>query len=139
MIIERQSPYKEEVGAWGDDNFSRRYTASYASSVFSYWYQNLDTRLQTLAVFFQELSANALTVARYVENGTDERPWESVKHSISIQDGSPIAAAPAGRQYDLRLYISGTDGTMKQYPYNLEQNVLGNVIGASSLFLPSPA
>ena len=131
-LAERQSPYKEQVGVWGYDNFSGLYTASTLSAVFSYWYQNFDTRLQVLTNFFQELGANSLTAARYFENGTDGRPWESFRHSIAIQDGSSIAAAPAGSRRDLRLYIGGTDGTMKQYPYNVETNLMGTVTGKSN-------
>ncbi|KAK3312443.1 hypothetical protein B0H66DRAFT_525501 [Apodospora peruviana] len=126
-LAERQSPYKELAGVWGYDNFSGLYTASNLSAVFSYWYQNFDTRLQVLTNFFQELGANSLTAARYFENVTDGQPWESIRHSFPIQDGSSIAAAPAGSRRDLRLYIGGTDGTMKQYPYNIETNEMGTV------------
>ncbi|KAK0643830.1 hypothetical protein B0T16DRAFT_459931 [Cercophora newfieldiana] len=127
-LIERQSPYKEATGIWGNDNFSGLYSTSNASSVFSYWYQNMETRFHILATFFQELGANSLTVARYVENGTNWYPWRDTRHSISIQDGSPIAAAPAGNRWDLRLYVGGTDGTIKQYPYDLETNSLGRAV-----------
>ncbi|KAK3994464.1 hypothetical protein QBC44DRAFT_322721 [Cladorrhinum sp. PSN332] len=126
-LAERQSPYKEQVGIWGYDNFSGLYTASNLSAVFSYWYQNFDTRLQVLTNFFQELGENSLTAARYFENGTDGREWEAIRHSVPIQDGSPIAAAPVGSRRDLRLYVGGTDGTIKQYPYNVETNTLGTV------------
>ncbi|KAK3358233.1 hypothetical protein B0T25DRAFT_541205 [Lasiosphaeria hispida] len=125
-LMERQSPYKERARVWGYDNFSGLYTASLASSIFSYWYQNFDTHFQVLANFFQELGANSLSVARYVENGTTGEPWEITRQSIAIQDGSSIAAAPVGSRRDLRLYLGGSDGTMKQYPYNVEKNTLGN-------------
>ncbi|KAI1384903.1 uncharacterized protein F4822DRAFT_416654 [Hypoxylon trugodes] len=125
-MTERESPYKDQVGFWGDDNFSGLYTISNSSSLFSYWYQNFDTKLQVLAVFFQELGANSLTVAKYVQNNTDDEPWQKTQQSIAIQDGSSIAAAPVGSRRDLRLYIGGTDGTMKQYPYNIETNALGS-------------
>jgi hypothetical protein len=128
-MMERQSPYKEVAGVWGNDNFSRQYSTSTASSIFSYWYQNFATRFQILSVFFQELGVNSLTVARYTENGDDWFPWRDVKHSIPIQDGSPIVAAPTAEDKpDLRLYIGGTDGKLKQYPYNLETNVLGSAV-----------
>ncbi|KAK4442082.1 hypothetical protein QBC34DRAFT_419271 [Podospora aff. communis PSN243] len=131
-MMERQSPYKEVAGVWGNDNFSRQYSPSTASSIFSYWYQNFSTRFQILSVFFQELGANSLTVARYTENGDDWFPWRDVKHSIPIQDGSPIVAAPAAvDRPDVRLYIGGTDGKLKQYPYNLETNVLGSAVNTS--------
>ncbi|KAK1753797.1 hypothetical protein QBC47DRAFT_387152 [Echria macrotheca] len=131
-ITERQSPFKEQDGVWGNDNFSGLYSASNASSIFSYWYQDLQNRTQILATFFQELGANSLTVGRYIENGVDDGlPWESTRNSISIQDGSPIVAVPAGSRRDLRLYIGGTDGTMKQYAYSLDQNVLGNPINTA--------
>ncbi|KAK0712121.1 hypothetical protein B0H67DRAFT_587080 [Lasiosphaeris hirsuta] len=126
-LMERQSPYKEQAKVWGYDNFSGLYTASNASSLFSYWYQNFDTHLQILANFFQELGANSLSFARYVENNTIGEPWEITRQSLPISDGSSIAAAPAGSRRDLRLYLGGTDGTLKQYPYNLEKNTLGTV------------
>jgi hypothetical protein len=128
-VIERQSPYKEAAGVWGNDNFSGLYTASNASSLFSYWYQNFDTSLQVLSIFFQELGANSLTVAKYVQNATHQDPWRAVQYSLSIQDGSSIAAAPVGSRRDLRLYVGGTDGTLRQYPYNIETDVLGAVTG----------
>ncbi|KAK0620525.1 hypothetical protein B0T14DRAFT_497038 [Immersiella caudata] len=128
-MMERQSPYKEVTGVWGNDNFSRMYGTSAASSIFSYWYQNFETRLQILSVFFQNLGANSLTVARYTENGDSWFPWLDVEHSIPIQDGSPIVAAPVtDDKPDLRLYIGGIDGKLKQYPYNLETNVLGSAV-----------
>jgi len=124
-LMERQSPYKEQADVWGNDNFSGLYSASKASSLLSYWYQNFKTRFQILAVFFQEIGANSLSVARYIEDGTaDGLPWERTRHSISIADGSPIAAAPVGDGRDLRIYVGGTDGTMKQYLYDLEYNIL---------------
>jgi hypothetical protein len=128
-VIERQSPYKEEAGVWGNDNFSGLYTASNSSSLFSYWYQNFETSLQVLSVFFQELGANSLTVAKYVQNVTDQDAWRAVQHSLSIQDGSSIAAAPVGSRRDLRLYVGGMDGTLRQYPYNIETDSLGAVTG----------
>lgn len=124
-VTERQSPYKDQPGMWGNDNFSGLYTASNFSTMFSYWYQNFDTKVQILTTLFQELGANSLTVAKYVQNNTDDEPWQSVKQSISIQDGSSIAAAPVGSRRDLRLYVGGTDGSLKQYPYNIETNALG--------------
>ncbi|KAI0140003.1 hypothetical protein F4776DRAFT_677254 [Hypoxylon sp. NC0597] len=130
-IIERQSPYKDLVGVWGDDNLSGLYTTSNSSLLFSYWYQNFDTRLQILAVFFQELGANSLTVGKYVQNNTDDEPWQSIQQSMSMQDGSSIVAAPVGSRRDLRLYVGGADGTMKQYPYNIETNVLGNAVNTA--------
>ncbi|SPO06374.1 uncharacterized protein DNG_09063 [Cephalotrichum gorgonifer] len=135
-IIERQSPYKTEVGVWGNDNFSGQYVISKASSMFSYWYQNFDTRFQILAVFFQELGANSLTIAKYVENVTDGEPWQTSRQSLSIQDGSSLVAAPAGGRGDLRLYVGGTDGTLKQYPYDLETNVLGSAVNTAFDFEP---
>ncbi len=135
-LAEQQSPYKEQAGIWGYDNFSGLYSASTFSSIFSYWYQNFDTRLQVLTNFFQELGANSLTAARYFENGTDQRDWVSTRHSFAIQDGSPIAAAPVGSRRDVRLYVGGTDGVMKQYPYNVETNTMGSAISESSLEPP---
>lgn len=126
-VIERQSPYKDQVGAWGDDNFSDLYTASNNSGLTSYWYQNFDSRVQILTMFFQELGANSLSVARYIENHTDSRPWVNSQQSIGVQDGTSVAVAPAGSRRDLRLYVGGTDGTMKQYPYDIQTNELGTV------------
>ncbi len=78
------------------DNFSGLYTTSGASSLFSYWYQNFDTKLQILTVFFQELGANSLTIAKYVQNNTDDEPWQKARQSFGVQDGSSLAAAPVG-------------------------------------------
>ena len=46
-----------------------------------------------------------------------------------VQDGSAIVAAPAGDRRDLRLYVGGTDGKMKQYPYYIEDTELGSAAG----------
>lgn len=73
-VTERRSPYKDQPGAWGNDNFSGLYTASNLSSLFSYWYQNSDTKVQILVMLFQELGANSLTVAKHIQNNTDEEP-----------------------------------------------------------------
>jgi hypothetical protein len=124
-VTERQSPYKDQPSVWGNDNFSGLYTASDLSRLFSYWYQNFDTKVQIITMLFQELGANSFTVAKYIQNNTDDQPWQSTKQSISIQDGSSIAAAPVGSRRDLRLYLGGTDGSLMQYPYNIETNALG--------------
>lgn len=128
-MIERQSPYENQTGIWGNDNFSGLYTSSNSSSLFSYWYQNFDTNLQILAVFFQELGANSLTIAKYVQNKTNDEPWQRAAQSMDIQEGSSLAAAPVGSRRDLRLYVGGSHGILKQYPYNIETNVLGSATG----------
>lgn len=125
-MVERQSIDR----VWANGVSSRLYTTSDASSLFSYWYQTFENPVQILATFFQELGANSLTVARYIErNRTDGGPWQRFRHSISIQDGSPIAAAPVGSRRELRLYVGGTDGKMRQYPYNIETNELEDSVG----------
>ncbi|CAH0055871.1 unnamed protein product [Clonostachys solani] len=126
-IVEQQNPYKENLNAWGHDNLSGLYKTSNISSVMSYWYQNFDTRIQILALFFQELGANSLSVARYIENKTDSRPWVKAQQSVPVQDGTSVAVAPVGSRRDLRLYVGGTDGTLKQYPYDIQTNELGDV------------
>ncbi|KAK3694647.1 hypothetical protein B0T22DRAFT_477383 [Podospora appendiculata] len=128
VMVEHQSPFKDQIGVWGNDNFSGLYTASNLSSLSSYWYQDFGTRVQILANFFQELGANSLTVARYAEEAEIGEPWQSTRQSLSIQDGSPIASAPAGDGRDLRLYVAGTDGNMKQYPFNIESASLGSPV-----------
>lgn len=35
-MFERQSPYKEQAGVWGNDNFSGLYTTSKGSSLLAY-------------------------------------------------------------------------------------------------------
>ncbi|KAI0886488.1 uncharacterized protein GGS22DRAFT_198913 [Annulohypoxylon maeteangense] len=134
--IERQSPYKEQPGIWGDNNFSGLYKISKSSSLFSYWYQDFDIRRHILAVFFQEHGANSLTVGKYVQNSTNDEPWQSIKQDMPIQDGSPIAAAPVGSRRDLRLYVGGTDGTMKQYPYNVDTDILGDEVSTTFNLAP---
>ena len=89
-LIERQSPYKTKQGVWGNDNLSGQHTTSNTTSLFSYWYQDFDTRLQILAVFFQDFGANSLTITKYVENVTEGKPWETARQSMDIQDGSSI-------------------------------------------------
>lgn len=128
-LIERQSPYKTQPNIWGNDNLSGQYTTTPTSTLFSYWYQDFSTKFQVLAVFFQDFGANSLTISKYVENVTDGEPWRTSRQSMVIQDGSAIAAAPAGDRRDLRLYVGATDGKMKQYPYYIQDNELGSATG----------
>lgn len=125
-LTAKENPYQNATSTWGDDNFARLYSSSSGSDLFAYWYQNFDTDLQILSVFFQELSANSLTHAKYVENATDDEPWQSSQMSIDMQHGSSIAAAPVGSRRDLRLYIGNSDGTMDQVAFNTETDVKGD-------------
>lgn len=127
-MFERQSPYKEQAGVWGNDNFSGLYTTSKGSSLLAYWYQSFDTVSQILAVLFQELGANSLTIGKYTSNSTYDNPWVDTAQSIAIQDGSSLAVAPIGSRRDLRLYIGDPSGTLKQYQYNLTSDALTNPI-----------
>ena len=131
-LVERQSPYKTQQGIWGNDNLSGQYTASETSPLFAYWYQDFRTRFQILAVFFQDFGDNSLTISKYVENVTDGEPWRTDRESMDIQEGSAVAVAPVGDGRDLRVYVGGGDGKLKQYPYDLEDNVLGSAAGELS-------
>ncbi|KAI3327054.1 hypothetical protein HD806DRAFT_485891 [Xylariaceae sp. AK1471] len=125
-LYERQSPYKEQEGVWGNDNFSGLYTTSNGSSVLSFWYQSFETQDQILAILFQELGENSLSISKYTSNSTNDNPWVSKKQSLAIQAGSPLAAAPIGSRRDLRLYLGDPSGTMKQYRYNLTSDSLSD-------------
>lgn len=123
-MYERQSPYKEKVGVWGNDNFSGLYSTSNASNLVSYWDQNFANVSQILVVLFQEIGANSLTIGKYHSDNTTDYPWESQRQSIAIQDGSPLALAPTGVRFDMRLYLSDADGLLAQYQYNLQTDSL---------------
>ena len=113
-LIERQSPYETQAGVWGNDNLSGQYTTSPTSTLFSYWYRDFSTKFQ--------------------ENVTDGEPWRTSRQSMVVQDESAIAAAPAGDRRDLRLYVGGTDGKMKQYPYYIYDNELWTATGEPAFF-----
>ena len=116
---------------WSHQGFSTKKSASPNSTVFAHWYQDLINVSHVLTVFYQEAGAGSLSMARYVESkksGTTS-DWASTKQNIDIADGSPIAAAPAGRAHDLRMYIIKSDGTLTQYPYDVDRNTLGEPDG----------
>ncbi|KAK5659432.1 hypothetical protein OQA88_633 [Cercophora sp. LCS_1] len=127
-LIERANPHPTEIGAWENGGFSNRYTTSFSSGVFSYWYQDLATGYNALANFFQEGGQNQLSVTRYVESEGEVKDWAVSKQSVSIEDGSPIAVARAGRMEDVRVYVGGSEGTLKQYPYDVDGNSMGNPV-----------
>ncbi|KAK3311836.1 hypothetical protein B0H66DRAFT_571348 [Apodospora peruviana] len=126
-VIERQTPYKENADIWGNDNGSGQYAPSNASSLFSFWYQDFHSKLMILALFFSG------------ENITNGHPWQSTRLSLSIQDGSPLAAAPAtvgGDQPEVKLYAADK-GSLTQLPFNLETNILGNPMNAEFPLAPN--
>ncbi|KAI0202362.1 hypothetical protein F4808DRAFT_468508 [Astrocystis sublimbata] len=125
-VYERQSPYKEQSGIWGNDNFSGLSTVSNTSSLFSFWYQSFDTQSQILSILYQDLGENSLSISKYTSNETNDNPWVSIRKSIAIKDGASIASAPIGSRRDHRLYISDNQGTMTQYEYNLTSDTLSN-------------
>ncbi|KAK4221935.1 hypothetical protein QBC38DRAFT_491053 [Podospora fimiseda] len=129
IAVERQSPYKEAPAIWGYEAFSGLYTVSDVSSLFSYWYQDFDRRIQVITNFFQEKGTkNQLSSARYYANGTAGKGWQAVRYSVNIAEGSPIVAGVVGeRKKDLRVYLGGGDGRMRVYPYDVENNGLGSV------------
>lgn len=123
-VWERESPYKDQAGVWGNENLSGHYSTSKSSSLLAFWYQNFDAASQKLVVLFQELGANSLSIGKYTSKGTNDNPWVSVQQNIAIQDGSVLAAAPVGSRQDLRLYVGDPSGTMKQYQYDLMSDLI---------------
>lgn len=121
-MYERHSP---QEGLWGNDNFSGLYTASDESSIFSFWYQSIDTQTQILAILFQDVNDNALSIAKYTGDRTSQSSWTSIRQSIDIQMGSALAVAPVGSvRTDLRLYMGDPNGRMKVYQYDLTSDTL---------------
>jgi hypothetical protein len=133
QLIVRQSPTGVEQSVWGEDYSEMGfYGLSDDGTLFSYWYQDLGTRDLIIAVFYQEFGENSLAIAKYVDKGdSDPVPWEKTSHSIDIQNGSPIVAAPAGLGTEMILYIGGTDGKLKQLQYNLNSSSLGDPFSTS--------
>jgi hypothetical protein len=125
-MYERQSPYKEQIGLWGSDNLSGLYETSDSSDISVYWYQNFDTQEQILAIVFQELGANSMTISKYTSNATSDNPWVSTRESLAIQDGSTLASAPIGSRRDHRLYIGDPSGTLTKLSYNLTSDALND-------------
>jgi hypothetical protein len=130
-IYERQSPYKEQIGIWGNDNFSGLYTTSNTSSILSYWNQDFANSSQILVVLFQEIGANSLTIGRYTSDNMTSYPWTSNRESISIMDGSPLTVASSGAEFGLQLYLANSNGLMSQYKYQLDTNTLSSPTGKS--------
>ncbi|KAF2201714.1 hypothetical protein GQ43DRAFT_370768 [Delitschia confertaspora ATCC 74209] len=123
-IYERQTPYKEQVGLWGNDNFSGLFSISNASSFTAYWNQDFKNASQILVVLFQEIGANSLTIGKYTSDNETSYPWVSRRESISILDGSPMAMASVGEEYSLMLYMADSEGVMIQYQYQLDTDTL---------------
>ena len=126
-VYERQSPYKEQVGIWGNDNFSGLYSTSNASSLASFWYQDFKNNSQILVVLFQEIGMNSLTIGKYTSDNQTSYPWVNKRESISILDGSTLVVAPSGVEYSLMLYMANSDGMMGQYQYQLDTDTLSAV------------
>lgn len=120
--------YKQEYTLWvDDDGFSNSQAISNASSLFAYRYQNISTRFDWFFVLYQELGANSISIIRYKNNnGTNVVNFEASQKQISVQDGSPLAAAPLGSEQDVNLYVGNQDRFLTQYPYNYNTNVVGN-------------
>ncbi|KAF2733135.1 hypothetical protein EJ04DRAFT_553597 [Polyplosphaeria fusca] len=120
-IYERQSPYKEVRGVWGNDNASGQFSASKLSRITALWYQRFSEMSTTIAVLFQDIGANSLVIASFRDG-----PWGTTKQSIEIQDGSPLALAPTGLEFDYRLYMGDGDGNLQQYRYSLDTDELND-------------
>lgn len=136
-IYERQSPYKTQVGVWGDDNFSGLYSVSKESSIASYWQQNFSNGSQAISVLFQEIGANSLTIGKYHGTRTADFDWVATRNSISILDGSPLTLAPTGIDSNLGLYLAGGDGMLTRYQYRIDTDSLSNAKSKSVRTLPS--
>ncbi|KAL8399745.1 hypothetical protein RB594_000232 [Gaeumannomyces avenae] len=138
-IIERQSPFKEQRGVWGNDNLSGQYSSSTRSRIVAFWDQNFDNRSQTLMLQYQTLGANSLSVSKYVSDRTSDLPWATQQLSLSILDGSPIALARIGNpttRSDTRLYLANSDENMVQYQFDFQTGTLGRT--SSTAFKLSP-
>ncbi|GAW20965.1 hypothetical protein ANO14919_104780 [Xylariales sp. No.14919] len=127
-IYERESPHKKQDSVWGNGQLSGKYTASNDSSIVSFWYRNSRPKAQILAVLFQDLGKNSLSIASYRSNKTVTTHWQSTEQSLQTQDGSALAMAPVGDRRDLRLYVAGTSGKMQVYRYNLTSSGLSDPI-----------
>ncbi|ELQ33086.1 hypothetical protein OOU_Y34scaffold01003g5 [Pyricularia oryzae Y34] len=116
-IIERQSPFKEARGVWGNDNLSGQYTSSNRSLILAFWDQNFSNRSQNLVLLYQTLGANSLSVSRYFSDRTSDLPWTVQQLSLSILDGSPLALARSGNpstRSDTRLYLADSNENLMQ-------------------------
>ncbi|RWA12667.1 hypothetical protein EKO27_g2435 [Xylaria grammica] len=102
-IYERESPHKKQDSVWGNGQLSGKYTASNDSSIVSFWYRNSSPKAQILAVLFQDLGKNSLSIASYRSNKTVATHWQSTEQSLQTQDGSALAMAPIGDRRDLRF------------------------------------
>lgn len=128
------------IGDWFEKQLNG-YTADEQSALSSYWYEDLDnTGVMYLVVFFQELGANSLSSARYVQNNSATDPitdWTKKEFKFPVADGSPMANAPVGSGLDLNLYLGDLDGKMLQYPYDVRNSAFGNPTGRRHFPLPS--
>lgn len=100
------------------------------SVLSSYWYQDLDNDgVMYLVVFFQELGANSLSSATYVQNNSATIPvtsWTKKQVKFPVADGSPLTNAPVGSGLNLNLYLGNVDGKMVQYPFDVQNTALGS-------------
>jgi len=144
-MVERTTPYKGQVGKWGDENFSDlEYRFSDDSSMAVYWWQDMNPRYFILAMFYQEFGADSLTITSYSEGGpsvnvSKGHDWEVSTKGVSIQDGSPLALAPRSDGPLAMLYMADSDGNMNQLQVDLETGNFGPVTGKTAPFLSAYA
>jgi len=140
QIHERQNPYQQEVGAWGNENFSGLYKAQAASRITTYWQQDLDNATQTLLVLFQEADENGVSIGHYKSDKGLSYEWVKDRQpDLKLRDGAPTAWASVGTSEEnkkIALYVTDGDGKLTQYMYNFDTNkLLGD---ASCRFLSNP-
>ncbi|KAF2258902.1 hypothetical protein CC78DRAFT_476888 [Lojkania enalia] len=123
-MYERQSPFKEQVGVWGNDNFSGQYSATNLSTISTYWQQDFQNRKQWLAVVFQRPGANSLNIAKYHSDKTGDYAWQDSRQRVAIQDGSSLAFAWSGKELGVRIYIGNSDGKLEQYYWQMDADSL---------------
>ncbi|KAL5878155.1 hypothetical protein ACKVWC_007305 [Pyricularia oryzae] len=129
-IIERQSPFKEARGVWGNDNLSGQYTSSNRSLILAFWDQNFSNRSQNLVLLYQTLGANSLSVSKYFSDRNSDLPWAVQQLSLSILDGSPMALARSGNpstRSDTRLYLADSNENLMQCQFDFQTGNLGRL------------
>ncbi|TLS21589.1 uncharacterized protein PpBr36_10132, partial [Pyricularia pennisetigena] len=129
-IMERQNPFKEARGVWGNDNLSGQYTSSNRSLIVAFWDQNYNNRSQNLILLYQTLGANSLSVSKYFSDRTSDLPWATQQLSLSILDGSPLALARIGNpttRSDTRLYLADSNENLMQCQFDFQTGSLGRL------------
>ncbi|KAI6357976.1 hypothetical protein MCOR25_007490 [Pyricularia grisea] len=129
-IIERQSPFKEARGVWGNDNLSGQYTSSNRSLILAFWDQNFNNRSQNLILLYQTLGANSLSISKYFSDRTSDLPWATQQLSLSILDGSPLALVRIGNpntRSDTRLYLADSNENLMQCQFDFQTGNLGRL------------